>query len=171
MERKRRIYIDPPESVSFIVPAQSDFDPVAHFVRDTKDSARVKIAYLSEEFLLLLSSLEEKEGHVGEMTLIARTLTDKLITEEDKVELIERGGEEISLSQLWFILKLQGDGQDGDQLLVNGNANLFSVLNSKGRSRVVSTSWNKSACGWMLDAHVPWGAFNWFKTMRVFSRS
>ncbi|MFA6414660.1 MAG: hypothetical protein WC217_02680 [Candidatus Paceibacterota bacterium] len=57
------------------------------------------------------------------------------------------GTRDTALSQLWEIVKAQGDGQQG-LLLTDGSVNIVFALNKFGEARTVEAYWNVRAGGW-----------------------
>jgi len=159
-------YEGPPPITIFTVSSLPYFKAEEHFLVNMSDDARVKICDMGEMFAALTP---KEELPVPEATFVAQTLTNKSVDEEI-IEKFYSEKEEIKLSQLYSILETQGHGQEGDILVVNGQANLFPVVNAYEQLRVVCASWLGGSSGWYLSVHSA-SILRWCFRMRTISQN
>ncbi|MBI4136099.1 MAG: hypothetical protein HY481_00900 [Candidatus Vogelbacteria bacterium] len=161
-----------------VVPATTGkFVAKEKFVRDTGCKAKVKISYLGDNFTEWFLSGDGKtedptrlpDGQVTEQTLCYHTLRQSSV---DGPIIAELGGAEkaeTTLSELFFLMKKQGNGED-DILLSNGWANIFYVRDFNDLLlRAVIVFWND--VGWFVYANSVENPFGWHDGYRVFSRN
>lgn len=148
------------------LPAQPRFVARDHFKVDTSAKAKVKIAFIWNDFQTFLAKVEEP---VGETTLAVRKLTKGLLDKEIRKEL---GGEkeETTLSQFWAMLERQGHGQAGE-LLTNGYANIFYIRDAEDTLWAVHALWHAGSGGWDVGALSVAGPGGWRAGSRVVSRN
>lgn len=79
---------------------------------------------------------------------------------------IEYGKEVTKCGQMFHLLTLQGEGQDG-VLLTNGLTNIFYIKGSDGKLWAVGADWGDDV--WCLFAY-PVEGYGWGAGDRVFSR-
>jgi len=124
----------------------------------------VRIGYVGDNFRAWFSGLMVS-AHAGSVIMphtLARNAYDH--------EIIEAlGGEtraETSLAELWYLMTLQGRGQEG-VLLVNGYVNIFYVRDAEGVLRAVDVNYDASE--WSVNAsEIVDGS--WLSERRVFAR-
>lgn len=151
----------------YVIPANSrKFRVDDWFVVDTREGARVKIAYLTTRFQKYF--LGKVERRIGSTTLCYYELTKSSTGE---IILIELGGEEkaeTTLSEMFYLMKKQAKGEEGT-LLPNSYANIFYIRDIKGVLREASCRWDGE--GWYLDARPVSDRWIWDKGRQVFSRN
>lgn len=135
------------------------------FVVNTKDSAPVKISYITDNFNAWF--LDKVEEPMPETTLTFHQLTKRSF---DRSIIDELGGEtkaETTLAMIYALMERQGGGKDGP-LLTNGCANIFYVRSVKGELCVVFVNWY--GVGWHVRANFVGNPYGWDDRDRVFAR-
>jgi len=153
---------------TFTVPATTQkFIAKDNFVVDTGRNAKVKIAYLNDNFKDWFMGVTE-EAFPGS-TIYGRQLENNSV---DGPILTELGGQEkakITLSELYAAMAAQPNGEDGG-LLNDGFANIVYVTDITGALRAVSVSWVNNN-GWRIVASSVQDRGAWIADNRVFSRN
>lgn len=139
------------------------------FVINTEDNAPVKISGFGDNFTrLFLLGDGKKEDSVSEQTIDCYKLLKR---SEDGPIITELGGEtkvESSLSDMWFLMEKQKNGEDG-ALLNNGLANIFYIRDVHGVLRAINVLWLHG--GWFVGAlDVDRRGVTWESGVQVFSR-
>lgn len=145
------------------VPAIGAFSVDTHFRVGETDG--VKISWIGEDFRRAFGG--RVEDSVAEATLHVHKLIE---TETDVSIIAELGGEamaEVTLGQLWCLLKAQGYGQEGN-LLVDGRVNIAHVRAADLWS--VYCRWLSLYGGWRVRAGPMMGPGRWGGGDRVVSR-
>jgi hypothetical protein len=144
-----------------------------------KDSKEVKFCGFFGEFKVdflagngkIEDPLGEQKLRYGDLVKSARDLSG----EEGNIAIIpELGGEakaETTLTELYDLLKKQGNGEKEGALLVDGREHIFYIRNIWGFLRAVSVHWN--ANGWHMCSFVNSFEYpdEWPTGDRVFSRN
>lgn len=150
------------------LPAQPRFVARDRFKVDTSGKAKVKIAFIWDNFQdRFLDKIEEA---VAEAEFAIRKLDKDLLDKEIRSELGGAEWEETTLSQLWALLEKQGHGQPGD-LLVNSYANIFYIRDKDGELWAVSARWRAGGGGWRVGAYGVDDPGRWGAGGRVVSRN
>lgn len=120
------------------------------FVRDVSRSAKPRIGSISENFRAYFLSGEGKvEGVATEVSLRFYTLLKPAVNASIVAELGGEGKSETTLTDMFILMKRQGNGWIGD-LLVNGYSNIFFINDNMGVLRFVSVTWTGGS--WSVDA-------------------
>ena len=146
-------------------PGATNFVAKDHFVKDTSDTATVKILDLGSNFTTWF--IGKVEAKVAPSTIGYGKL---LQWAKGTVILAFLGGEtkaETSLAEIFHLMSLQANG-GVSVLLTNGLANIFFVRDVSGVLRVVRVLW--SGGGWYLGAFEASRASGWGDGVQVFSR-
>jgi hypothetical protein len=157
----------PPEKPKLLEPvgsvpvaATQRFIAADHFVVDTSKKAKVKIAFLWDNFKTNFVPKVETDVPAGELKihkLLRNSFDAPLIAELDPAH-------ETYLADLWMMLLGQPNGEEKkDGLLVNGMANIFYIRDAKGVLWAVFACWYAADGGWNLRANSvaappPWNA-------------
>jgi hypothetical protein len=133
------------------------------FIINIDNDAPVKILHLSDHFKSeYLTKIEEP---IGRQTL---RYAELLETSTPGPIVDELGGEDRStttLSQMYYLMRLQRDGKSG-VLLNKGEANAFFIPNTFGVVKAVSFSWHIK--GWSIYTRSVRSPKAWFGGRRVF---
>ena len=150
-----------------VIPATTEkFITKDKFKVDTSKKAKVNISYLGDNFKSWF--LGKVENPFPGSTLYGRQLNQNSV---DGPILAELGGQEkaeTSLNEIYAMMESQPNGESGD-LLNNGWANIFYVMDISGTLRAVSVYWNDD--GWHVYASSVEGPGEWNAGGRVFSRN
>ncbi len=149
------------------LPAQDRFVARDHFKVDTSDKAKVKIAFIWDDFKNYF--LNKVELGTPEVELALRTLNKGLLDKDIRAEIGEEK-EETTLSQFWAMLTEQGSGQDG-YLLTNGYANILYIRDTEGTLWAVRACWSAESGGWGVDADSVQNPHGWGAGDQVVSRN
>lgn len=149
------------------VPATSRFVAAHHFRVDTSNGAPVKIGWLGRNFIeRFLTKVEEASGEQKLSYYRLRHAT------RDIPIIAELGGDEAkvetTLSKIWELLKLQGQGQSG-LLLTNGVPNIFYVRGAEGMLWAVGVNWNAGYGVWYVSSNSLDDPNDWIGGGQVFS--
>lgn len=142
----------------------------------TKNSKEVKFfgffGSFEEEFLVGDGKIEyplvEHNIRYGELVKSATDLPNK---DGCAAIIPELGGEvkaEMSLSELYYLLRKHDDVENGGVFLADGRANILYIKNILGVLRAVRVSWRD--VGWFIDVYGTDFPFGWDAGCRVFSR-
>ncbi len=150
-----------------IIPARGKFVSKKKFVTNRSKSG-VKISYLWNNFKeFLLNKVEEP---VSKMTLCCAKIT---LPADDKDIYREIGAEfvETTLSQIWFLLGCQPNGESG--LLSTKYTNIFYIRDTKDLCAItINWSQERSIDGWIVGINETVISPNkWITDNRIFSRS
>jgi hypothetical protein len=147
------------------VPASQGFVANEKFVAHTAGHVRPKITYLWENF---------SPWYLGktEPVRAAHTLRcfDLRHPSVDIPMIMELGGErkcETLLSDMFYLMEKQGDGEEG-ALLTNCGCNIFYIRDVDDILRAAFVRWD--AIGWYVHAFPIGHAYTWETGYRVFSR-
>jgi len=141
------------------VSAREKFVVADHFKK-----GNAGIYFLSDNFKARFGGLVE---NASATILSSRKLTQSSVDEPIRAELGKN--HETFLSWLFEKLEQQADGREGD-LLVNGYANIWYVLDASGVVRAVLAYWSAGR-GWDVDANGVSNPRAWGDGDRVFSRN
>ena len=161
--------------MNILSPVISNFPVVAtsekfivkdNFVVNTKDSAVVKISYISKEFKdFFINKIEDLfNGSI----ICGRDLSKDSLGAYTFNELGGQEKAETTLTEIYAMMKNQAKGRDGD-LLTNGFANIFHVRDINNILRVVDVRWLDGA--WYVDASSVRYPVVWVAGLRIFSRN
>lgn len=150
------------------VPATTEkFIAKDHFMVDTSRKAKVKISYLGDNFRLkFLGKIEEP---IGEQTLRRQKLRRSSV---DGQILAELGGEEkarTTLTEMSSLMEKQPNGDENGDLLTNGSANIFYILDEAGVVWALNCHWHGD--GWDVFAYSVEYPYGWDGGSSVFSRN
>lgn len=136
------------------------------FVVDTSQKARVKISYLGDNFRRRF--FDKVEEPAGETTL--RRYRLKKDSQDDPIigELGGKEAAETTLSNLFGLMELQGNGEPG-VLLTNGYWNVFYIRDDEGVLWAGDVYWVGG--GWFVDALSIDYPDSWLAGGQVFSRN
>lgn len=160
-----------PELVSTVIidATSSKFVAKDRFVANTSHDAPVRISAVWDNFTKWFLSGDGKiEDPLDEQTIRYHKLRRSSV---DGPIIAELGGEEkaeITLTEMFFLMKKQRKGEDG-VLLNNYHANIFYIRDQKGVLRAVDVRWGSG--GWLVDASPVGYPDRWDIGRRVFSRN
>jgi hypothetical protein len=147
----------------------SKFVAKEKFVRDTGRKAKVKIRYLGDNFTSwFLNGDGKTEDPISEQVLCYHKLRQPSV---DGPIIAELGGAEKSettLSEMFFLMEKQGNGEDG-VLLNNGYSNIFYIKDISGVIRSVHVYWDGD--GWVVFAFSVQYPYGRFDGRQAFSRN
>ena len=150
---------------TIIIPEMTEpFVVKNHFVVNTSDDAEVKISYIGDDVKELFFGKTEKPLA---QTIIRRY--ELLKSSVDGPIIAKLGGEqkaEITLSQIYFLMKNQGKGEQG-VLLTNGCTNIFYVRDINNMLRAVHVYWHGG--GWLVYANSVEYPIRWRAGRQVFT--
>lgn len=138
-----------------------------NFIVDTSKKAEVKISGLSSDFEE--SFIGKTEAAIAEKTtffyhkLMKNTADESIIAEIGGKEKAET-----TLTEMFFLMKRQGNGNSG-LLLANGYMNIFYIRDIDGLLWAVSCAWLND--GWYVDANYIDDPDHWHAGLQVFSRN
>lgn len=128
----------------------SKFVAKEKFVNNTKNNSQVKIVFLGEKFTeWFMSGSGKIEDPISNQTLCYAKLRKSSI---DATVITELGGEikaETTLSEMFSLIELQKDGEDG--VLLNNGANIFYIKDQIGVLRSVCVYWDTG--GWNITSY------------------
>jgi hypothetical protein len=127
------------------LPHDDKFVAGAHFKENTSSAAEVRISWLGATFMRRFAA--KVEDNTGDVTLQIYALSRPSNATDIVAELGDR--HEIKLSNLWCLLKLQGNGGNG-ALQINAVPNVFFVRDATGVLGVVDAIW--AGAGWEIGA-------------------
>lgn len=120
-------------------PACRKFVAAEHFVINTSENAKVN---LGDNFKI--NFWQKVERNIPGTILVISDLTKNSPDAPILEELGNRA--ETTLSQLWHLLMLQSNGEEGGFLLVNGSANVFYIKDAGGKLWAVDARWSPDGC-------------------------
>jgi hypothetical protein len=141
------------------------FVAVEHFKVDTSRKAKVRIAFLWDNFANNFVPKVEDNVPAGELKVY------KLLESSLDAPIIAELGErhETYLSDLWVLLEKQPSGENGF-LLTNGYANIFYLRDASGNLWAVGARWFSGYGGWGLSAGSVLRPGRWHDGDQVVSR-
>jgi len=131
------------------VAACEKFVAKEHFKVDTGRKAKVKIAFLWDNFSKHFLPKTEEGVLAGEIKvhkLLQWSLDAPIMT-----ELGDPRSYSTTLADLWWMLEKQPNGEEG-ALLVNGYANILYIYDTEGNLWAVRARWFSDRGGWLVDA-------------------
>ncbi|MEK7509525.1 MAG: hypothetical protein AAB605_02320 [Patescibacteria group bacterium] len=146
------------------LPGAKRFVASENFKVDTSRKAKVKIAWMGDNFKKLLTKVEED---VPASDLKIHKLTKPSVDKPIRDELGAK--HKTYLADLWAMLKKQPNGEEGD-LLVDGRANIFYIFDEDATSWAVDARWYADDGGWRLDANSVSRPGRWYGGYQVVSR-
>lgn len=149
------------------VPACEKFVAKEHFKVDTSRKAKVKIAFLWDNFSKHFLPKTEEGVLAGEIKvhkLLQSSLDAPIMT-----ELGDPTAYSTTLADMWVMLEKQPNGEKG-ALLINGYANIFYIHDTEGNLWAVSARWYAAHGGWNVGAVSVGYPRRWFDGTRVLSR-
>lgn len=153
--------------VTVNLPAVDSFRARDHFKVDT--SGEVRIGWIGDNFCqVFLSGDGRVETDVPEATLNVYRLLKSSLDGPIIAELGEQIAE-ITLAQMFELLKRQGCGQQG-VLITNGYTNVFYVRDAKGVLWAVGCLWVSGCGGWDVFAYSITDPDRWSGGLQVVSR-
>lgn len=151
---------------SMSLAAREKFVAKEHFKLDTGRKAKVKIAFLWDNFSKhFLPKTEEgvAQGEIKVYKLLQSSLDAPIMT-----ELGNPRSYSTTLADMWAMLEKQPNGEDG-VLLVNGYANILYIYDTEGNLWAVSAFW-LAGSGWSVGAYSVGDPPRWRDGDRVVSR-
>jgi hypothetical protein len=153
----------------YVLATTGKFVAVEMFVRDVSHKAKVKISYLGDNFTKwFLNGKGKTEDPITKQTLYFGKLRKSSV---DGPIIDELGGEanaETTLTELYGLMKLQANGEEG-ALLTNGWWNIFYIKDQNGALRAVSVGWRGG--GWRVGAGSVECPVDWRDGYQVLSRN
>lgn len=149
------------------VAACEKFVAKEHFKVDTGKKAKVKIAFLWDNFSKHFLPKTEEGVLAGELKvhkLLQSSLDAPIMT-----ELGDPRSYSTTLADMWGMLEKQPGGEEG-ALLVNGYANIFYIHDTEGNLWAVSAYWGASRGGWYVEANSVGSPDGWRGGRQVLSR-
>lgn len=138
-----------------------------HFKVDTRRKAKVKIAFLWDNFSKHFLPKTEEGVLAGELKvhkLLQSSLDGPIMT-----ELGDPRAYSTALADMWAMLVSQPNGEEG-ALRVNGYANIFYIHDTEGNLWAVDAYWHSDAGGWDVYARSVEDPHGWHGGLRVVSR-
>ena len=152
------IYVIPANARKFLI---NDY-----FVVNTREGARVKIAYLTTKFQkYFLGKVERRNSST---TLRYYELMNPSTGNTILLDLGSEEKAETTLAEMYYLMSKQARGEEGT-LLPNSYANIFYIRDISGDLRVASCRWDGE--GWYLDARPVSDSWVWDKGRQVFIRN
>lgn len=153
--------LDPPTTSA--LPRREEFMAGKYFKENISPAAEVKISWLGATFMRDFAV--KVEDNTDDMTLqtftLSRASTDtQIVAEFDDLH-------ETKLADLWCLLKLQANGEDG-ALQTNAVPNIFFVRDATGVLGAVDALW--AGAGWEIGASPVEGQREWPLGSRVIAR-
>lgn len=150
------------------VAASKKFVTADHFTINMNDDAVIKISHIGDNFKKWFLDKVEEERDTTTLSSykITKNCLDKPIIEN------ELGGEdkaETTLSEIYYLLKLQPQGETGT-LLTDGYWNIFYVKDNSGELQAVGVYWDTAYLGWEVGAREITSP-GWGSGVQVFSRN
>lgn len=149
------------------VAACEKFVAKEHFKVDTSRKAKVKIAFLWDNFSKHFLPKTEEGVLAGEIKvnkLLQSSLDAPIMT-----ELGDPRSYSTTLADLWALLEKQPNGEEG-ALLVNGYANTLYIHDTEGNLWAVFASWYAAYGGWYVEALSVGRPGRWVDGIQVLSR-
>ena len=149
------------------VAACEKFVAKEHFKVDTGRKAKVKIAFLWDNFSKHFLPKTEEGVLAGEIKvhkLLQSSLDAPIMT-----ELGDPRSYSTTLADLWWMLEKQPNGEEG-ALLVNGYANILYIHDTEGNLWAVYAYWVSGFGGWCVNAGSVGDPDGWSAGIQVLSR-
>ena len=134
-----------------------------HFKENISPAAEARISWLGATFMRRFAVKIEDDP--GEVMLQTYALNRSSSNIQIIAELDDR--DETKLTDLWCLLKLQANGEDG-VLQTNAIPNIFFVRDAAGELGAVDAIW--AGAGWEIGASQVEGQRQWPSGSRVISR-
>ena len=154
-----------PERIDSSTPAiqhAERFIAQEHFKEDITPRANVKISWLGATFVRRFANKVEAAGLTALQTHVLRSPSN------DTDIIAELGdGHETKLADVWCLLRLQANGEDG-ALQTNSIPNIFFVRDGTGQLGVVDAIWG--GAGWEIGASPLGEKRTWPPGARILSR-
>ena len=147
------------------VGALENFVAADNYKVDTSRKAKVRIAWLGENFKKHLLGLSEGACEAADLRvheLLEQSVDAPIIT-----ELANRC--EITLGKHFVLLSKQGRGESG-VLLTNGYANIAYIRDANGVLWAVNADWYAGYDGWGVEAYSVEDPYEWFDGGQFVSR-
>ena len=152
---------------TFVVPATTEkFVAKDKFKVDTSKKAKVKIAYLGDNFEEWF--LGKEEAPFAGSTINGRKLEKNSIDDPILAELGGNEAAETTLTEMYAAMAAQPNGESGS-LLNDGRANIFYIEDINGTLCAVRVLWHSG--GWRVNAHLIGHPLEWDANDRVFARN
>lgn len=152
---------DPPSTSA--IPHTEKFVGRDHFREDVSPTAEVKISWLGATFVRRF--VGKVEDHSGSTSLQTHHLSEPT---SDQAIIVQLGqGRETGLIDVWCLLRLQANGEDG-ALRINSTPNIFFVRDVMGELGVIDAIWG--GAGWEIGASPIGNKRRWSSGTRIFSR-
>ncbi len=152
---------------SLSVSAREKFVAKEHFKVDTGRKAKVKIAFLWDNFSKHFLPKTEEGVLAGEIKvhkLLQSSLDAPIMTELGDPTVYST-----TLADMWAMLEKQANGEEG-ALLVNGYANIFYIHDTEGNLWAVYAYWGAGDGGWGVEARSVDYPDRWSAVNQVLSR-
>ncbi len=137
------------------------------FVIDTSDGALAKIWDLGDRFQE--EFLDKIEEPIDKTSLQYHKLVKNSVDDRIIAELGGEGKIEVTLAEMFSLMKNQGNGEKGGTLIANGYASIFYIRNTVGVLRAVYCDWYDD--GWYVYADSVDDPYDWHAGDQVFSHS
>lgn len=152
---------DPPATSA--LPRHEKFVAGEHFKENISPGAEARISWLGATFMRRFAV--KVEDDTDDVTLQTHALSRSSGNTQIIAELHDR--HETKLTDLWCLLKLQANGEDG-ALQTNAVPNIFFVQDAAGVLGAVDAIW--AGAGWEIGASPVEGQRQWLAGSRVISR-
>jgi hypothetical protein len=153
--------LDPPTTSA--LPHHEKFVASRHFKENISSAAEARISWLGAAFMRRFAV--KVEDGTDEVTLQTYALSRSSSDTQIIAELDDH--HETKLADLWCLLRLQANGEDG-ALQTNAAPNLFFVRDAAGVLGAVDAIW--AGAGWEIGASQVDGQRRWPSGSRVISR-
>ena len=144
-----------------VVPTVAEFSTVVFLDDDSP------VGWIGDNFKRMFGNHTESE--TSQSALQVHQLTESA---RDPAIIAELGGEQIAettLGQMWQMLLVQGQGQDGN-LLINGFANIFYIRSQVDNQLwAVYCRWDSGNRDWLVNAYPVSDPDDWYAGSQVFS--
>jgi hypothetical protein len=153
--------LDPP--ITSALPRHGEFVVSKYFKENISPAAEVKISWLGATFMRHFAV--KVEDNTDDVTLQTYTLSRASTNTQIVAEFDDH--HETKLADLWCLLKLQANGEDG-ALQTNAFPNIFFVRDVTGVLGAVDALW--AGAGWEIGASPVEGQREWPSGSRVIAR-
>jgi hypothetical protein len=153
--------LDPPTTSA--LPHHGEFVAGKYFKENISPAAEVRISWLGATFMRHFAV--KVEDNTDDVTLQTYTLSKASTGGQIVIEFDDH--HETKLADLWCLLKLQANGEDG-ALQTNAVPNIFFVRNATGMLGAVDALW--AGAGWEIGASPVEGQREWPSGSRVIAR-
>ena len=153
--------LDPPTTSA--LPHHGEFVAGKYFKENISPAAEVRISWLGATFMRRFAV--KVEDNTDDVTLQTYTLSRASTGTQIVVEFGDH--HETKLADLWCLLKLQANGEDG-ALQTNAVPNIFFVRDATGVLGAVDALW--AGAGWEIGASPVEGHRQWPSGSRVIAR-